>query len=1141
MARAAWCYLAIQLIAVCSAVAANVNGVVQSREGIPLGNAVVALHEAESTAQWYARIASGNPTRPAIRTTHTGIDGKFALETSGKVVVDVAVSLAGYGPVTARLAAGEDAGVIQLAEAPNVRGRVVCGTTPAERANVILTGTGEFVTTTDHDGYYAIPRPNGWAKRLLITHEGCAVLDEPLQTEGAFTLDRTLVGGLALSGAAVDERGVPVASALVFIDRWPAGTTAADGTFQVPHASQSWRTLTVVADRRQGRRLRSQPASEPVRLQAASSVSGIAKDALTRTPLEGAEVQISVSGSPEDSDVTLTDPDGQFLFIGLFSGSYTLWLKRPGFEPVSDSITVSRGGRARKHLYAPRAASISGWIKTEKGTPVLGARITVLSGEHEVPTSNTFAPGRACFSDDNGRFVIGTVRTGVPIHLLGVKQQLPRARSEVFSLRHDEARAGILLTVPVGVSLRGRVRDERRLPLEMVSVSVREPQTNPLTREPVISEQTVMTSKAGAFVATIAPGRYDLVFSKHGFVTTRLSAVSLDVQMNPLDIVLQRGAVIAGRVERDHKPVSDARVSVIAKDGEVSTSTGADGSFALPDLAPGKVTLVASRAEERTRGYAVVAAPASDVVVVLPAETRLRGRVFDAATKNSVTAFQLGVSTLTGGGDVRIASLPELRDVFDLDGRFEVNVPVGRATVVVNAAGYALARTAPLVIDGSEVPEVEVPLWRGVTLSGRIAGDDASPLAGANVRRDVSLEAGVMPLPRELVTRTNADGEYSLESLPEGESTFLVTAPGYLAQKQTIALRAPETRLDVTLKPGMRITGSVRLQTGEPIPGAVITARAMRSPSAPHNGITDTSGAFVIDGLAPGQYGIRVTKDGYSDAAVNDVDTATTPNLDIVLRAGGSIIGHVLCVSSEDGRRIVVHATSSTGQTLSHAADASGTIRMEHVSPGTATVWSTVSNGSDLRTSQVRTVPVEEGREVSVELEFSDGYTVQGHITRNGSPLGDASVEFRSVRDTIRAVRTQSNADGEYTVSSLDKGAHLILITDVRRGTTFRLLYDVTGSSTYDVIIETGSLRGEVTTTENAALPEASLVITDAAGTSIRTTTGPDGRFFINDLRAGSYVVEGRKPNFEVQAAAVEVRANGESKITLRLNRTDGN
>lgn len=138
-------------------------------------------------------------------------------------------------------------------------------------------------------------------------------------------------------------------------------------------------------------------------------------------------------------------------------------------------------------------------------------------------------------------------------------------------------------------------------------------------------------------------------------------------------------------------------------------------------------------------------------------------------------------------------------------------------------------------------------------------------------------------VPDQTASVADASGCFTLDALPPGKVDLVILAPRY-APKQVTEVEVPEPpaqgQVDITLAQGGVITGQVRdEQTGEPIPGARITAQPvnllddLRVPVAVTVAETTAAadGSFVVNAL-PSSVRLHAYAAGHHPGASDTVD-----------------------------------------------------------------------------------------------------------------------------------------------------------------------------------------------------------------------------------------------------------------------------
>ncbi len=259
------------------------------------------------------------------------------------------------------------------------------------------------------------------------------------------------------------------------------------------------------------------------------------------------------------------------------------------------------------------------------------------------------------------------------------------------------------------------------------------------------------------------------------------------------------------------------------------------------------------------------------VALVLPllvatthaAESRLTGRVLDAATQGPIANAEVELANSSGGTGF-------FRARTSASGGFTIDHVVADRyyTLTVSAPGYA-----DFVLGGWRFPteqrsvDVMVPLDRAGQIEVRVTranGKTAVPNARVSVRseRPAQWWEGYRPPPAPVFT--DKQGVATFAGLTAGYWTVTAEASGLLSQEaRRVAVRRGETtRAPLVLSRPASIAGTVRLEDGSGVAGVSVIARG----PAEGVGTTDAQGAFTIGELPPGKYRLEAQPDGFEPA-----------------------------------------------------------------------------------------------------------------------------------------------------------------------------------------------------------------------------------------------------------------------------------
>ncbi|MHB0969936.1 MAG: carboxypeptidase regulatory-like domain-containing protein [Thermoanaerobaculia bacterium] len=1010
---------------------------------------------------------------------------------------------------------------------------------------------------TDEEGRYQAPDPSvpSW---LTAWHPEFAVFETERQTIRGTkrSLEISMKAGVALRGRVVgSDRKSGVGNATIYVDGWPLGKSGEDGTFEILHASGSWKEISASTADRYGVRTRGSDGPVTVVLSTPATISGIATDARSNRPLAGAEVVLSAERFESPSDISVfTDNKGGFRFPRLVPGAFSISVRLRGYDTAGTSVSLRPSEQLTKNVQARPLGQISGSVLDDDKRPVPAARVAYQNSRTRVPVLVT-RRGAFALSAPDGRFILHDVPVDNDGRLEAETSERPRVESDTVRLAAAEKKSGVILTIPRGIAVAGSVRDRdgRAVPGASIEFNEAEESGGRMMMVMPLDESTSPRSdKDGHFSVSLKAGRYVLLVRAEGFAPRRLPAIAVEPGIEPLDVVLDPGVEIQGRVVRsDGSGVEGASVSAFSPGtGFMMATSAPDGSFTLVDLAPGPMQVTAMLGESTRAARQSVVAPARDVVIEIPRGGTVRGRVIDKASGGPVTDFQIHVSGVRSGAGMLMAGPGTRRDFHTEDGTFVMEgIPVGPADITVTAAGYARGRVPGLRIEeATPLVDVEIALEAGGRLVGRVTGPDGSPIDGASITRATANQGLVPPgLRNEPTAQSDANGDYVLDSLDAGEQKFDFEKSGYVSQTKSVNVSGREARLDVRLSRGMTLSGTVTASDGMPVAGADVRASSAGVNTSYGDARSDAQGNFKLEGIAPGRYQVRISMRGFASRTLPDVDVETAGHLRVTLDRGGVIYGTVRGLPPEEMASVVVSAATKDGGARA-SADAAGNYRLEGVAEGSANVSAIVRSGAGGKTSPSKNVEVTAGVEHLVDIEFPAGTTITGRVTRAGRSETNATVAFIPKSPAVQA-RASASVDqqGNYSVSGLEDGEYTVRVINMQRLTPYTTRYEVRGPGTFDIDMRGGTLRGRVVdegTGEGIVEAQITLQPVDIEGetflTSLTAVSDASGDFVVEMIAPGRYTARAQKASLGHEAVDIEINDSDSNVVELKLRKEAG-
>ncbi|HEX8170062.1 MAG TPA: carboxypeptidase regulatory-like domain-containing protein [Thermoanaerobaculia bacterium] len=1142
---------------------AAITGSVMTTDGQPLAGARVSIYALEGGEARRARLLSDNPEAVPLASAQTDAKGSFTLDSPKDPVVELRVFARGYEPSARRIERDEDTGATALTRSETRSGSVKSAGKPVANAVVsILYGSFEYVTKTDAQGRYEAPDARRM-RAIAVVHPDFAIDEETFTSVmGAAPppakLQRTLTAGAKLTGRVVAADGTtPVANANVLVDGWPLAASGDDGAFTIARVPSRWSLVTAQKGALAAQRTFTKEPSLTLRLAKAATISGRITDAKTKLPVAGALVRLGMRRMGAGSDAlqsAVTDAKGNFALTAL-PGAFQLTASHPAYELRQQDVSPSAGQSLSQELSLSQLARVSGTVLDESRRGIAAALIVAEDSGGDPMAMRFRGETASAASGPDGRF---SMRVGADsdVRLRATRKGLPPARSEPLRLASGERKSGVVLTIPTGIAVTGRVTDREGNPLGGVAVTAAEAASGgggPFRQRIIIDDpnepqdEPVRSANDGTFAIKVKEGTHDFTFRREGFATRVVRGRSVTPSAeNVLNATLDPGADVSGRVTRGGAPLEGVSIFGIGTE-MVSGTTTSDGTFTI-STSPGPLRLTFRKDDELVNEVRMLTAPARDVVVDVPAGVRVRGRVVDKSTHKPVTSFQAGISVSRSGGGMVMVAPPLLRSFTSDDGSFALeHVPTGAVNLVANAAGYTSARTTLMLEDGKDVDDVVLELDSGVRLTGRVTGPDGAPVEGASVRVAVSAMGGFASRGAAARATTDARGEYTLEALEPGEETIEFSHPRYVATRKNIDLKGKELRLDAQLGAGQRLSGTVVTESGAPVADAEISARS--SSGSFRTARSDGNGAFTFESLDPARYHFESTKSGLVDGSVDDFDVSSGAPLRIVMHAGGTIYGHVSGLSADELANATVEVRGSGSDAMS-PVDASGNYRIDGAPLGTVQVRASIGRGFGPggRSSASQTVEVQPGSAQQVDLHFRADTTIRGRVTRNGQPLGGATVNFQPRSGAQASGNATTDEQGNYSVTGLEEGDYSVAVIDMQRFSPYTTRYRVSGSATFDIDYSASALRGRVIDAATGdPIANANVQLRNSGGGESSgpriargASTDAGGAFAIDFVAPGTYTVSASKEGYGNELSTVTIGESAPEAIELKLGRAAG-
>jgi len=1108
--------LALTLAAASNAVAA-ITGTVIDPDGKPIAGAAIRAYAAENSAVLRARLLAGKIDREPLAAVQSSENGAFSLDVKGAAAVDVAIEAPGRNHTTTPSVDGDDLGTIVLSPPPARMLRVTSGGKAVANA-IVLSGIEAWRT----NGSGEVPLPV--ANAVFVIHPDYAVMRRDLANG-----EVKLTPGVSVRGRVVNAAG-PVPHAIVSINGWPLAESGDDGTFTIAHAPENWQSITAARGNDVGTALRSKAATVEIRLVSGASFNGTLRDTKGNAAVAGA--RMTLTAGDELSMTAVTDAKGNFTFAPLLPRAYQIGGMHPAFAIESASVTLP--ATKSRSFVAQQFAKAKGRVIDEEKKPVSAAMVT--------SAGNASVRGRTSLTNAAGEFSVRIIPAPSAFPIMATKRDFVTGTSATRLWQPGETRDDVVITLARGFVAQVRVIDKQRRPVPNAQVNLTRTTDSGGQRSTSVGcadpskPDCRRTGADGIVSLRTAEGRHDVMVFGDDVAPVRLANQVVTARAPQIVVTVDRGVEISGRVvHADGTPVVGAIVDAPTAIMPRTATSGADGTFTIAGVASGSSVVTAHTSDGHlTSSPVTVNAPAHDVTITMPQGARIEGRITDRATQQPVTDF----TVLLPRRDQRPYEFTRTDQssvtIHADDGRYVMeNVEPGSTEILVRAAGYVAGSRSDITVeDGKTVSNIDIQLDRGATVSGRVTSSGA-PVAGVQVRQ------GFQRTPASGNATTDADGLYSLDGVAEGDRTIEFQKTGFIVLHKPIAVTAgKDVRLDVELDHGRELRGRVIDRSGRGMALVNVSANMPGQQQGPGNNtmtVTDSDGSFVIQGLVDGKYKVVGRKEGFISAEAIDVDLPQNRALTLTMESGATITGHVTGLPPDQLPQVIVTASGGTSRNQTYA-DASGNFSLTGLPDGRVRVDAFLTLPSNRRMAPSKTITIDNSVAPFVEMNFEEGITVTGHVTKAGAPVSGGSVAF--VPAVASPDRQPANSmispNGTYTAAGLSAGLYNVHVNGP--GLSYQTKYTAASNGTFDIDIHGATLRGRVIdATSGTGLSGARIIANSRGFGSGTAQSDSEGRFVIDALADASYDLAVNREQYAAVKQQVVVSGGTVPEVEVRM------
>ena len=942
-----------------------------------------------------------------------------------------------------------------------------------------------------------------------------------------------------------DAAGQPVPDALLRWRSQPVSLTGPDGRLDVvlppgdePLTVESkeghWATISA--------RLAATAAVFPVRLAPPRILTGRVVSAISSAPLPNALVWAGgISNSP-----ARTAADGGFRLVLSTSEEVTLEVAADGYlRPESRFAPPPASGPLVLRLEP--AARISGRVVDEEDRPVSGAGLQVIPAPKG---SQALVQSRA-----DGSFQVSGLAFKESYEIQASRQGFVRSFLKFRTPAPGQTPSPLRLVLQAGQSAFGRVASEAGTPVAGAELT--------LFREPLGTSEifrTVADAEGRFEIRALTAGRFTLWVHGEGFAPLRrIVEVPAELKRADLGVIeLPSGAWIEGQVMDTHgAPVASARIWTdfgtllpLSQEPKPNTETGPDGRFRF--LAPRgtPIELTVEREGYLPLRVPGVEAPTPEALhLELKADHSLSGRVVGPDGEPVVDATLTRVEEMRFDNSMSRSESPLGRT--DAQGLFRLSgLETGTTDVRVSAEGYRtrMIRGVPIPQD-QDREGFEIVLSRWNALRVRVLSPEGGPISHAFLRAE--------PEPARQITnvadvdmlggtggfcQTDERGTCQVEIQEPGAYRVFAS----LGQRETsVLVRAGRgtTPVELRIPKTHEVFGRVTDRQRRGLAG--VSVRLTEDRRSSQETRTAEDGSFALSEVADGSYGLVAKRQGFlQSGGPRDLQVAGADvhGLEIQLiegEEGATLTGRLLGLAPEEVERAKVRAFSSSSPQGQEEVEvgADGTYRISGLSPGD---WSVVASVNATNRWLQALARIEPGAsEAVLDFDFGKGFTLSGQVLVDGAPLANTEVTVLGQSGQHTA---QTSYDGRFEIRNLSPGPSYLMVLASRGALSKEQMLEMDGDRKVTLAIQTGVLRGQVSSEATGEPLAEATVLLQGVGTSPRaffsapTTRSLDDGTFETRLAEGTYKVTVQKEGYAPAEATIEVRPGpGGAPVEIRL------
>ncbi|GMK38662.1 hypothetical protein PCCS19_17160 [Paenibacillus sp. CCS19] len=1099
-----------------------------------------------------ARIAIEDPPRVFIAVTFTDSSGHYKLTNlpAGKLRVDTGADdfiLASY---VITLQPAEDR-LLDIVLEPNpstVTGLVTApGGQPIAGAAVRLLNEQrglQFESVTDANGLFTL--------NLLVPDVLYLVRVSAVNFTAANAYVRVPPGAAetinvelqplpgSLSGIVVEEQtGTPlgnVAVSLQELNGVSLGTTSTDdtGRFLIDSLAAGTYIISIQSTTHSNRQLSVTITSgadtfiEVSLTRLTGSLQGIVSDQQGRR-LPDAAITLLLSNRPIIRE--FTDEEGSFVISNLVPDNYLVVARLAGFSAKQlGALIQPLQATQLTFVLQEENGRIAGTIRDDAGKPLQGV---VISVSQNILGIQTFVS--QSITDLSGTYAVSGLTPSE--YILVASIQGFQNGTAIAVVQPGQETTVDLTLLPSPGNIAGKVTDSSGdIITNTVSVVVSD------TNGVIIT--TIFTSVDGSYTTTdLAPGTYLLTFVANGFQSNQLTVLVQSNASSSGNIILfPLPGFVQGTLTDSvtHVPIGGAMVKASTQHGLVIEVgiTDSGGFYRLTGLPPGNYSILATadNYDFVVVGATVVADTITETNFVLSQLTGNIEGVLEPPIPNVLVQLALSNNLLITSS------------ITDNTGTFRfIELRSGSYILTAAADNFSSPPVGASVVIGDTIHTVIRLTPNPGSVAGAITADTGEPIASAVVLfydQTETLRAN---------GQTAQSGAYSIDNLPAGILTLIITAPGFADQSSAIRLGPGEMQTGINFVLSS-VSGGISGQITDAETGDVIAGASIEIRIADASGIiiaiatTSQFGNYIVDDLRPGSYAVIMSAEGYASNAVGAIvrrDAVTGASVQLS-RLRGTIVGTIVATDNVplDNNGTSVKLFTASGTLISTLfANNEGRFIIEGVVPDTYQL--SITSPSFETNSQTINVIANQINAITIKLRpqsITITGTVRHAITK--APLEGALIGING-RTAIPVETTYTDRNGLFIITFLPFG-RFTLFASLPGFASVAAAENAIPGQTTNLLLEMnpnpGTVIGFVTNLQDGSIiAGAEIKLFTRSQIQLGTVlTDNNGSYEYNQLSVGDYFVIASSPGFATNQSGFTIAPGATTKLSFALQPLPG-